>query len=167
MSVDGDGVVLVYTDGACKGNPGRGGWAAIVVAPNGHGRRAIQLAGSAAHTTNNAMELRACIHGVERALEIGQHVRVFTDSQYVQNGITRWVFDWQRRGWQTARGDPVKNRTLWERLVRACYGYGTTTTRASPPSVEWHWVRGHSGHPLNELADRVASQYAAIADERQ
>ncbi len=138
--------VEIFTDGAYRGNPGPGGWAAILR------YRGVEkeLSGGEAATTNNRMELTAAIAGLE-ALTRPCRVALYTDSQYVRDGITRWLPGWKARGWRTADKKPVKNLDLWQRLDRA----------ASPHRVTWHWVRGHAGHPENERADALAR--AAIA----
>ena len=133
--------VEIFTDGACKGNPGPGGWAAIVRS----GGREKELSGGEAETTNNRMELTAAIRGLE-ALKRPCRVALYTDSNYVRDGIMKWVHGWKRNGWRTADKKPVKNEDLWRALIEA----------AAPHSIEWHWVRGHSGHPENERADRLA-----------
>ena len=135
-------VVRIYADGACKGNPGRGGWGAILT----FGEHEKELFGGEAHTTNNRMELTAVIRALE-ALKRPSVVEVYTDSQYVQKGISEWLPDWKRRGWRTADKKPVKNLDLWRELDRL----------ASLHRVTWHWVRGHAGHPENERADRLAN----------
>ena len=135
--------VQVYTDGACRGNPGPGGWGAVL-RWRGHER---QLYGGEAHTTNNRMELMAAIMALE-SLTRPCAVELTTDSQYVRQGITEWIAQWKRRGWLTADRKPVKNSDLWQRLEAA----------AAPHQVDWHWVRGHTGHPENELADRLANK---------
>jgi ribonuclease HI len=134
--------VEVYADGACRGNPGPGGWGVLLR----QGGRERELHGGEAHTTNNRMELTAVIRALE-ALEPGAAVRVYTDSQYVQKGISGWIHDWKRRGWRTADKKPVKNQDLWLRLDELARGH----------AVEWHWVRGHAGHPENERADALAN----------
>lgn len=135
-------VVEIYADGACKGNPGRGGWGAILL----FGRSRKELHGGEAATTNNRMELRAVIEGLA-ALKKPSRVRVFTDSQYVQKGISEWIHSWKTRGWRTADRKPVKNDDLWRRLDEVASGH----------SVEWHWIKGHAGHPENERADALAN----------
>ena len=135
--------VEIFTDGACKGNPGPGGWGALLR----FGEHEKELFGGEQHTTNNRMELLAVINALE-ALKRPVRVRVTTDSQYVKQGVTQWLQRWRRNGWQTAEKTPVKNRDLWERLDRA----------ASLHRLEWHWVRGHRGHPENERADRLANR---------
>lgn len=134
--------VEVYADGACRGNPGPGGWGVLLR----QGGRERELHGGEALTTNNRMELTAVIRALE-ALEPGAMVRVYTDSQYVQKGISGWIHDWKRRGWRTADRKPVKNQDLWLRLDELARGH----------AVEWHWVRGHAGHPENERADALAN----------
>lgn len=140
--------VEIFTDGACKGNPGPGGWGALL--RMGHHEK--ELTGSEAATTNNRMELLAAIRALE-ALKEPCRVTLHTDSKYVLDGITKWVFGWQRNGWKTADRKPVKNGDLWQSLVGA----------ARPHSVEWVWVRGHDGHPENERVDRLASDAALAA----
>ena len=136
-------VVEVYADGACRGNPGPGGWGVLLR----EGGRERELHGGEAATTNNRMELTAVIRALE-ALAPGSSVRVYTDSQYVQKGITAWIHDWKRRGWRTADKKPVKNQDLWMRLDELARAH----------DVEWHWVRGHAGHPENERADALANK---------
>lgn len=135
--------VEAFTDGACRGNPGPGGWG-VVLSYNGHVR---ELCGGEADTTNNRMEITAAIRALE-ALRERCRVRVFTDSTYVKNGITQWLPNWRRRGWRTAGRKPVKNQDLWQDLA-------SMTDRHE---VSWHWVKGHAGHPGNERADRLANQ---------
>jgi ribonuclease HI len=135
--------VEIYADGACKGNPGPGGWGVILRA----GGREKELFGGEGQTTNNRMELTAVIEGL-LALKQRSLVRVYTDSQYVQKGISEWIHSWKRRGWQTADKKPVKNEDLWRRLDAVAQGH----------DVEWHWVKGHAGHPENERADALANK---------
>jgi len=135
--------VEIYTDGACRGNPGPGGWAALL----SFGDREKELAGAEEHTTNNRMELTAVIRALE-ALKRPVEARVFTDSEYVRRGITEWVRAWKARGWTTSDRKPVKNRELWEELDRL----------AALHKIEWRWVKGHSGVPGNERVDRLANQ---------
>jgi ribonuclease HI len=134
--------VDVYTDGACKGNPGVGGWGALVRV----GEQEQELFGGEALTTNNRMELRAVIEALASLTQPGV-VRVHTDSQYVQKGITEWIGGWKRRGWKTADNKPVKNVDLWQQLE----------SQAARHKVQWVWVRGHSGHEGNERADQLAN----------
>ncbi len=131
----------IHTDGACSGNPGPGGWAAIL-RWNGHER---VLSGAEPETTNNRMELTAAIRALE-ALRRPVRVRIFTDSQYLKRGVTEWLPRWKARGWRTAAGRPVANRDLWQRLDDLLARH----------RVAWHWVEGHAGDPLNERADRLA-----------
>ncbi|MFC1685087.1 ribonuclease HI [Pseudomonadota bacterium] len=136
-------VVEIYSDGACKGNPGPGGWGAVL-RYNGVEKH---LYGGEAGTTNNRMELMAVIKALE-SLKRNCRVHITTDSQYVKNGITEWIVNWKRRGWKTAAKKPVKNQDLWQLLDAA----------VSEHEVEWAWVKGHSGHPENELADELANR---------
>jgi len=138
-----EATVEVYADGACKGNPGPGGWGVLLRA----GGRERELHGGEPATTNNRMELTAVIRALE-SLDARTRVRLYTDSQYVQKGITEWIHDWKRRGWRTADKKPVKNVDLWMRLDELARGH----------EVEWHWVRGHAGHPENERADALANK---------
>ncbi|WP_338466487.1 ribonuclease HI [Novosphingobium sp. ZN18A2] len=140
--------VEIFTDGACKGNPGPGGWGAILRM----GEHEKEMSGSETGTTNNRMELMAAIRALQ-ALKEPCRVTLHTDSKYVLDGITRWVFGWQKNGWKTAAKKPVKNGELWRELVDA--------TR--PHKVEWVWVKGHDGHPENERADQLASDAALAA----
>ena len=136
-------VVEVYADGACKGNPGPGGWGVLLI----EGDRERELHGGEPATTNNRMELTAVIRALE-ALPHGSCVRLYTDSQYVQKGMKEWIHDWKRRGWRTADKKPVKNDDLWKHLDELARNH----------QVEWHWVRGHDGHPGNERADALANK---------
>ncbi len=135
--------VEIFSDGACRGNPGPGGWGALL-RYKGHEKL---LSGGEAHTTNNRMEMMAAIQALE-SLHRPCKARVTTDSQYLHKGITEWLAGWKRRGWKTADKKPVKNADLWQRLDQALAAH----------EVEWHWVRGHSGHPENERADQLATQ---------
>ncbi len=135
-------IVEIWTDGGCKPNPGPGGWAAILR----FGQHERELSGGDPQTTNNRMELTAAaaaLEGLKRACTVTLH----TDSEYVRNGITRWTTGWVRRNWRNASGDPVKNMDLWRRLLDA----------AAPHKIDWQWVRGHAGNPMNERADRLAT----------
>jgi len=143
--------VELFTDGACKGNPGPGGWGALL---RFRGREK-ELSGGEAHTTNNRMELMAAIEGL-KAITRPCHVVLSTDSNYVKDGITKWIFGWQRNGWRTADRKPVKNADLWQALLAA----------AKPHEIEWKWVKGHSGHAENERADQLASNAAEAARHR-
>lgn len=145
-----DTVVEIFTDGACSGNPGPGGWGAVM-RWRGHEK---EISGGEILTTNNRMELTAAIAALE-AQKRPMTIRVFTDSTYVRDGITRWIFAWKKNGWRTAGRDPVKNADLWQRLDAALARH----------HVEWEWVRGHAGHPENERADILARK--AIEDVRR
>ena len=138
-----DGLVELFTDGACRGNPGPGGWGALLR----YGDTEKELWGGEAETTNNRMELMAAIRGLE-SLKRPCRVRLTTDSQYVMKGITEWMDNWKRRGWKTAAKKPVKNVDLWQRLDKALARH----------QVEWQWVRGHTGHAENERADQLANR---------
>jgi len=133
--------VIIYTDGACRGNPGPGGWGAILI----HKGKEKELSGGELQTTNNRMELMAAIRALE-ALNKPCKVTLHTDSQYVRQGITEWISGWKARGWRTAAKDPVKNEDLWRRLDEA----------RARHEVVWKWVKGHAGDPLNERADALA-----------
>ena len=146
------GKVEIWTDGACKGNPGPGGWGALMVA----GRHRKELKGGEAETTNNRMELMAAIAALE-ALKRPSDVILHTDSVYLRDGITKWVHGWTARGWKTADKKPVKNQDLWQRLV----------TAATPHRVDWRWVKGHAGDEGNERADTLANEGLAEARLRQ
>ena len=139
--------VEIATDGACKGNPGPGGWGAILR----YGSVEKDMSGGEPLTTNNRMELMAAIRALD-ALKRPSHVTLSTDSRYVMDGLTKWLKGWQRNGWKTASKQPVKNADLWRELVAA----------AEPHLIDWQWVKGHAGHPDNERADRLASD-AALA----
>lgn len=133
--------VEIFTDGACKGNPGPGGWGAILR----FGDKERELSGGEALTTNNRMELIAAIEAL-KALKRPCHVQLTTDSNYVRDGITKWIYGWRRNGWKTADKKPVKNAELWQALMEA----------TEPHRIDWHWVKGHAGHPENERADALA-----------
>ncbi len=135
--------VVIHTDGACRGNPGPGGWGAILA----HDGREKELYGFERDTTNNRMELMAAIQALE-ALKRHCDVEIVTDSQYVMKGVTEWMDGWKRRGWRTADRKPVRNIELWQRLDRALAEH----------DVRWSWVRGHSGHEYNERADALANR---------
>lgn len=140
--------VTIYTDGACSGNPGPGGWGAILIS----GERERELWGGEGHTTNNRMEMMAAIQALE-ALTRPCKVELHTDSQYLRQGITEWISGWKARGWKTAAKAPVKNEDLWRRLDEA----------RARHDVSWRWVKGHAGHPLNERADGLAGRGCAEA----
>ena len=133
----------IFTDGACSGNPGPGGWGALIC----NGENENELTGGAAETTNNRMELLAAIEAL-KSLPDGSAVRLTTDSVYVKDGITNWIKNWKARGWKTAAKKPVKNVDLWQEL----------DSEAQRHSVEWHWVKGHAGHAGNERADELARE---------
>lgn len=138
--------LFAYTDGACSGNPGPGGWGAILIARSGETvLKERELSGGAADTTNNQMELMAAISALE-ALEKPSTLTLVTDSSYVKDGITKWIFGWKKNGWKNASKKPVKNAELWQRLDAANQRH----------SVTWEWVKGHAGHPENERADELA-----------
>ena len=136
-------IVEIYTDGACRGNPGPGGWGALLSS----GEHEKELSGAEPLTTNNRMELIAVIRALE-ALQRPSEIRIFTDSEYVRRGITEWVQSWKARGWKTADRKPVKNQDLWERLDALAAGH----------KIDWRWVKGHSGVPGNERVDRLANE---------
>jgi ribonuclease HI len=138
-----DKIVEIFTDGACRGNPGPGGWGALLR----YAGEVKELYGGEAETTNNRMELMAAIQALE-SLKRKCKVQLTTDSEYVKNGITQWIQSWKKRGWKTANKKPVKNMDLWQRLDKA----------VSEHDVDWHWVRGHTGHPENERADELANK---------
>jgi ribonuclease HI len=137
--------VEIFTDGACKGNPGPGGWGVVIRS----GSREKELSGGEPDTTNNRMELLAAIRGLE-ALKRPCEVTLYTDSIYVRDGISKWILSWQKNGWRTADRKPVKNAELWQELLAA----------AAPHRIDWRWVKGHAGHPENERADRLACDAA-------
>jgi ribonuclease HI len=140
--------VEIYTDGACSGNPGPGGWGVILRA----GAHEREIYGGEPQTTNNRMEMMAAISALE-ALKRPCRVQLYTDSTYVRDGITKWITNWKKNGWRTAGRKPVKNADLWRRLEEAL----------APHEVHWHWVRGHAGHPENERADELARRGAMEA----
>ena len=153
IAADGDEIVVIHTDGACSGNPGPGGWAAVL---SWRGRER-ELSGASAQTTNNIMELTAAIMALE-ALKRPSRVRLYTDSRYVMDGITRWIHGWKKNGWKTADKKPVKNAELWQALEEA----------RNRHKVTLHWVKGHAGHDDNERADELAVfTYAAQLHEHK
>lgn len=133
--------IKIYTDGACSGNPGPGGWGVLIL----DGQTPQELKGGEADTTNNRMELFAAITALENTDKTAK-IDLYTDSQYVRGGITQWITNWKKNGWKTANKKPVKNIDLWQRLDEA----------VNQHNVEWHWVKGHAGHPENERADELA-----------
>jgi ribonuclease HI len=135
--------ISIYTDGACKGNPGPGGWGVLMR----YGTHEKTLNGAESHTTNNRMELSAAIHGLAR-LSQRCDIDLYTDSQYLRKGITEWLENWKKRDWKTADKKPVKNIDLWQALDQ----------EVSKHEIRWHWVKGHSGHPENDLADELANR---------
>jgi ribonuclease HI len=145
-------VVEIYSDGACRGNPGPGGWGALLKS-NGAEK---ELYGGEANTTNNRMELMAAIRGLE-ALKRPSRVKLYTDSTYVMKGITTWIHSWKRKGWRTADKKAVKNEDLWRELDEL----------RSKHEVEWHWVKGHAGHPENERADQLANKGIPAGDPKK
>lgn len=144
--------VEIYTDGACSGNPGPGGWGAILIW-NGHRK---EIKGGESLTTNNRMELMAAISALE-ALKVGVDADLYTDSSYVRNGISSWIHSWKRNGWRTADKKPVKNTELWQRLETALARH----------QVRWHWIKGHAGHPENERADELAREGMAAFKQKR
>ena len=142
-----DNNIQLYTDGACKGNPGIGGWGVLIET----GNHSNELKGFQLDTTNNQMELMAVIKGLE-AIEKNTSLEIITDSQYVMNGMKQWIINWKKNGWKTASKKPVKNKELWQKLDGLVKDY----------TIHWKWVKGHSGHPGNERADQLANE--AIED---
>lgn len=142
-------IIKIYTDGACSGNPGPGGWGVVFVA----GERRKELYGGEIHTTNNAMELKACIEALKALKSTAYLVVLVTDSKYVTNGITKWIVGWKRRNWKTTKKQPVKNKKLWQEL----------DTLNDKYHVTWRWVRGHNGDFGNERADELAKMGIDLA----
>ncbi len=139
-------LIDIYTDGACKGNPGPGGWGALLVS----GEHRKEIFGGESLTTNNRMELLAAIEAL-KALKKPSRVNLHTDSQYLRKGILEWIHNWKRKGWKTSANKPVKNADLWQQL----------DALTSHHQIEWHWIKGHSGHPGNEKADELANRGVA------
>lgn len=140
---------VIYADGACKGNPGRGGWGAVVVDPQS---KDVELSGSEKDSTNNRMELTGLIEGLKKVPE-GATVTLYTDSQYCEKGITQWIHSWKKNNWRTKAKEPVKNKELWVVLDEL----------VQKRKCSWQWVKGHNGHPGNERADKLASDAALRA----
>lgn len=138
-----DNIVTIYTDGACRGNPGPGGWGAVIR----YKSKEKQIFGGDANTTNNRMELLAAIEALN-SLTRACEVKLYTDSQYLRKGILEWLANWKAKGWKTASRKPVKNQDLWQQLDEACQRH----------SIHWQWVKGHAGDPGNELADQLANR---------
>lgn len=152
MFKDGTHPILVFTDGACSGNPGKGGWGAIIVLPEGE---VMELGGYAPETTNNRMELAGTIQSLSKLRQTKGRIQLWTDSVYVIRGITQWVFGWKRRGWKTAEGADVANKDLWEVLLEEV----TFRTRDGQP-IDWLFIKGHAGHPGNERVDEIAVSFS-------
>ena len=146
--------IIVFTDGAAKGNPGPGGWGAIVVTSD---RRVTELGGGSPHTTNNRMELGGAIAALQHIASLPGPVAIYTDSTYLIQGITQWMWGWRKRGWKTAQGTDVLNRELWEQL-------SSLIGARARGDVNWHWVRGHVGTPGNERADQISVAFAIQED---
>ena len=137
-------MIKIYTDGACKGNPGIGGWGALLV----YNEQSIEIFDGELETTNNRMELMAVIEALNHAASMNDDVQIYTDSSYVQKGIQEWIHNWKKNGWRSSNKKPVKNQDLWQKL----------DTLNSSLNVEWFWVKGHAGHPGNERADFLANE---------
>ena len=137
-------MIKIYTDGACKGNPGVGGWGALLV----YNEQSIEIFDGELETTNNRMELMAVIEALNHAASMNDDVQIYTDSSYVQKGIQEWIHNWKKNGWRSSNKKPVKNQDLWQKL----------DTLNSSLNVEWFWVKGHAGHPGNERADFLANE---------
>jgi ribonuclease HI len=152
MTSDDKQIIEIFSDGACSGNPGPGGWGTILK----HGSKVKELSGFAAETTNNRMELTGAIEGLA-ALKRPFQVHLTTDSQYVQKGITEWIHSWVKKGWKNSQKKDVANRDLWELLLE----------QTRKHKVEWHWVRGHAGHAENERCDELARAAIAMGRDRQ
>ena len=137
-------MIKIYTDGSCKGNPGLGGWGALLV----HNEQSIEIFDGELETTNNRMELKAVIEALNHASSMNDDVQIYTDSSYVQKGIQEWIHNWKKNDWRSSNKKPVKNQDLWQEL----------DTLNSSLKVEWFWVKGHAGHPGNERADFLANE---------
>jgi ribonuclease HI len=137
-------MIKIYSDGACKGNPGVGGWGALLV----HNEQSIEIFDGELETTNNRMELKAVIEALNHATSMNDDIQIYTDSSYVQKGIQEWIQNWKKNGWRSSNKKPVKNQDLWQEL----------DTLNSNLNVEWFWVKGHAGHPGNERADFLANE---------
>ena len=137
-------MIKIYTDGACKGNPGIGGWGALLI----HNEQSIEIFDGELETTNNRMELKAVIEALNHAMSMNDDVQIYTDSSYVQHGIQEWIHNWKKNGWRSSNKKPVKNQDLWQML----------DTLNSSLKVDWFWVKGHAGHPGNERADFLANE---------
>ena len=143
MPKNGNTAIKIFADGACSGNPGKGGYAAIIK----YGDKVKKITGCSHHTTNNRMELTAIIEAL-RTIKSPCHIHIFTDSNYVVRGMNEWVFKWKKNGWKNSSKKPVANRELWEELLRL----------SSNHNITWNWIRGHDGNPENELCDRLAKE---------
>lgn len=143
--------IVIYTDGACSGNPGPGGWGAVVVKPD---LKVYELGGGENPTTNNRMEVSAALRALESVRDIDLPIHLYTDSTYLIRGITQWIWGWRRNGWKTAEGKEVQNKDLWEMLSRA------VGARGAGAKIEWKWVRGHTGHDGNERCDEIAVAFS-------
>jgi ribonuclease HI len=137
-------MIKIFTDGACKGNPGIGGWGALLI----QNEQSIEIFDGELETTNNRMELMAVIEALNHALSMNDDVQIYTDSSYVQKGIQEWIHNWKKNGWRSSNKKPVKNQDLWQKL----------DTLNSSLNVDWFWVKGHAGHPGNERADFLANE---------
>ena len=137
-------MIKIYTDGACKGNPGIGGWGALLV----HNEKSIEIFDGELETTNNRMELKAVIEALHHATSMNDDIQIYTDSSYVQKGIQEWILNWKKNGWRSSNKKPVKKQDLWQEL----------DTLNSNLKVDWFWVKGHAGHPGNERADFLANE---------
>jgi len=146
----------IYTDGSCLGNPGTGGWAALAV-QSSPSDLILKICGGDLSTTNNRMELRAAIEGLEKALEFTKNAKIFTDSNYVKDGITKWINNWEKNNWKTASGSPVKNQELWKKLLKVSQRFLI---------LEWEWVKAHNGDPNNEAVDTLARKAAELISNK-